>query len=413
MVSARAGILAGLWVCSIVACGEPSAGSSESESDSEESEASSSSEGDSLSESASDSQTSETTQTDPGTSDTGETSATDTSTQTSDEPPEEQGLCEGVSPSMLPAPEGTAPGAESPFGTGNHGDQLLGPLLDPGSVEASLANGGVNTGFDLDLHTYDIHVPADYDGTEPYGLIAFINSGNNGTTPGGNYVDELAEQRLIWVAPDEVGNAVDVTTRMGLAYLGTLRAMELFNIDPSRVYAMGNSGGARSANMLAYQYPQLYTGVLARCGANYPAMVEQSYETHEPDSHYEFWGAPWFPEVEGQAYLDYLRGLERRFALMTSFNDFREGDMMNIYHHGFEADGLLARFIETSGNHCATNAAHIHDGLGFVDHPLWSVVDDGFDDGDPGSNPGTGEGWLDLSDARPASSLLESEGRCS
>lgn len=78
-------------------------------------------------------------------------------------------------------------------------------------------------------------------------------------------------------------------------------------------------------------------------------------------------------------YLNYLLPFDQRFANMTSFNDFREGDIMNIYHNGSEIDGLKGKFLETSGNHCATTTEHFQDALNFVEHPFLTVIDESFD----------------------------------
>lgn len=305
-------------------------------------------------------------------------------------------LCPDVE-ARLPRPRGlgTRPGAASPFGPGLSLNVVLGGLEGTPDL-APIAPGAVATSEDLDGVTYDVYVPPSYDGTEPHGLITFINSGNNGGGPDQRYRQLFASEKLIQVAADGAGNSVGVAVRMGRALLGAVRAMELFNVDETRIYAMGNSGGARTANMLAYQYPELFAAALPRCGANYPRIVEQAYETHMPDSNYEFWGDAYFPMVDGRPYLSYLRDRALRFALMVSFDDFREGDVFNIYHHGMEADGLLARLLETSGGHCATSAAHFRDALGFVEHPFHAVAKDDFDDGDLALGSALGQGVFAL-----------------
>lgn len=290
------------------------------------------------------------------------------------------GLCANVTgQGGRPSLPGTNPGAMSPFGTGNSSNVTLGAIEDPNGPPQAVRQGGVELDFDLTVQTYDVHVPDTYDGSEPYGLVVFINSGNNGTTPNNNYIPQFESDRLIQVAPDGAGNSINIDDRMGLGLLGAARAMEIFNIDPSRVYAMGNSGGARSSHMLAYQYPELFTGAMPRCGANYPRTVDQDYETQEPDGNYEFWGDYYFPMVNGMSYIDYLRSRQMRFALMTSFRDFREGDVFNIYHNGMQQDGLYSRLIQGSGGHCATSAAHFADAMGWVEHPLHQVAQDSFD----------------------------------
>jgi hypothetical protein len=303
------------------------------------------------------------------------------------------GLCGSVTPSPRTATgPGSNPGAPIPFGVGQSDNTILGLLEDASMLAQPVGTGAVRTNEDLLAVPYDVYVPEAYDGSEPYGLIVFINSGDNGGGPNNSYRALLDSGRFIHVAPDGAGNSVNVDVRMGRGLMGTLRAMELFNIDETRVYTMGNSGGARSAHMLMYQYPQLYAGSIPRCGANYPREVDQDYETREPDGHYEFWGAFFFPALGGQPYIDALRGFERRFALMTSFDDFREGDVMNIYHNGMEQDGLNSRLIQTTGAHCATNEAHFYDALGYVQHPLFALVSDDFEDGELGTSAGPGAG---------------------
>lgn len=305
---------------------------------------------------------------------------------------DQRGLCPQVmAKGGRPKLPGTNPGATPPFGTGQSSDVILGKIADANGPPQPVSSFAVSLTEDLETRTYDVYVPEDYDGSEAYGLVVFINSGDNGGGPNRNYLPQFKSDKLIQVAPDGAGNRVNVDVRMGLALLGAIRAMELFNIDPSRVYAMGNSGGARTANMLAYQYPDLFTGAMPRCGANYPRQVDQDYETREPDSHYEFWGSGYFPSVGGMAYLDYLRSKSLRFALMTSFGDFREGDMLNIYHNGMEQDQLHARLLQRPGGHCATGAAHFADAMGWIEHPLHEVIKDTFE------TQTLSEQWLTLS----------------
>lgn len=292
--------------------------------------------------------------------------------------PDTRGLCSDVSttPPAPPLP-GTNPGAVSPFGVGTSNNVTLGPIA--GAVPMPVARGALDLSLDLDVETYDVHVPDGYDGSRPYGLVVFVNSGNNGGAPHGSYLQQFADHELIQISPDNAGNPIRIDQRMARALLGGVRAMELFNIDPARVYTMGNSGGARTANMLAYQYPELFTGSMPRCGANYPRMVDQDYETREPDSHYEFWGDFYFPQVNNTPYIDYLRARELRFALMVTYGDFREGDVFNIYHNGMEEDLLFSRLIQGPGGHCATSAAHFADALGWIEHPLHELVSEDFE----------------------------------
>jgi hypothetical protein len=68
---------------------------------------------------------------------------------------------------------------------------------------------------------------------------------------------------------------------------------------------------------------------------------------------------------------------------MTSFNDYREGDIMNIYYNGFEQNGFEGKFLETAGNHCATTTQHFRDAINFVEHPEVMIQKDDFTNAQP------------------------------
>jgi hypothetical protein len=304
------------------------------------------------------------------------------------------GLCPAVDTSTPPAPGPfTTVTDASLFGTGTVNDVVLGALDDASAIAPAPQAGSVSYGFDLDVESFDLYVPPDYDGSEAYGLLVHIDAGNNGSVRG-SWTDVLDEEKLIWVGGDGIGNSVNVDLRMGKATMGAYRALELFNIDLSRVYATGNSGGARSAHVASFLHPSLYTAALPLCGAGWFHEVEQSYETQEPGSHYEFWGSYFYPAVGPQPFGDWLASYLPRQAFLTSFDDFREGDIQNVYHHGATVDGFPTRLLEVAGGHCATSADHARDGLAWIQSPDFSVVDDGLNDGDLATSP-AGHGLVD------------------
>lgn len=267
--------------------------------------------------------------------------------------------------------------AQSPFGTGKILNQNIGQIGDENVIVASESGFGFFDFFPsaqqlLQDYNYDIYVPDDYDGTEEYGLVVFINSGNNGGFKD-QWLPVLDDKKLIWISGDDIGNSIFINIRMGVGMAAALRMQELFNIDTNRIYTSGNSGGARMAHNLAFIYPETFIGAMPSCGGSYIREVAQDYETQNPDDHYE--AILDYPSD----YLDYLLPFDQRFANMTSYNDFREGDIMNIYHNGSEQDGLKGKFLETAGNHCATTTAHFLDAINFVEHPFITVIEENFD----------------------------------
>ncbi|MCB9794889.1 MAG: hypothetical protein H6741_19460 [Alphaproteobacteria bacterium] len=300
----------------------------------------------------------------------------------------------------------------SPFGTGSINSVALGALEDPSAIEQARASGAVNYSLDLDTERYDLYIPAGYDGSEPYGLALFINAGDQGDTPG-EWNAAFDAAKLIRIGGEGVGNSTNVDVRMGKTVLAAYRALELFHVDTSRVYATGTSGGARTAMVMSLLHPGLFPAAFPLCGASWFEPLEQSYETHEPDSHYEFWGEFFYPDVNGQPYADYVLPFAQRFAVMTSFDDFREGDLFNIHHHGLIPRGLQARLLETSGGHCSTTAEHVADALAFIEDPLFIEVTENspwLDASGFGASTSTEEG-LSLSPSVTSPAALLSKGR--
>ena len=286
----------------------------------------------------------------------------------------ESGLCAATGVNAAPMPASSGGGGTSPFGTGMQ-TVTLGALDDPSVVVAAPAPSTVDTTLDLDAETYEIYVPPDYDGSEPYGLLVHIDASNNGGVRG-PWTDILDSQKVIWIGGKQVGNSINVDIRMGKSVLGAWRMMELFNIDTTRVYGTGTSGGGRTGTMMTMLHPSLFAGGMPVCGTAWHHEVEQAYETQEPDSHYEYWGASFFPDVGGQPFADWYASFDHRFALLTSYDDFREGDIQNIYHFGMSADGVPVRLLEGPGGHCSTDGTQARDGLAWLDSPGFQLDTD-------------------------------------
>lgn len=259
----------------------------------------------------------------------------------------------------------------SPWGTG----LFLGLSLDTLNQD-TLYQSHVGENFALneylDDYSYTVYIPSTYDGTKPYGLITFINAGNTGNIIS-SWIPVLEEENIIYIAGNNIGNSVNVPDRMGVALAGAHAISKTLNIDAQRIYASGNSGGGRTASVLMFMFPEYFTGLIPNCGSAYLRQVDQDYETQQPNSHYEYIYPFTVTEME------YVQSFKPRLAFLTAYDDFREGDLMNIYHNGAEPDGMEAKLLEIPGTHCTSSAQHFRDGLHFIEHPnkLWIL--DSFD----------------------------------
>ena len=113
--------------------------------------------------------------------------------------------------------------------------------------------------YDLTQEPYDIYVPKSYDGSVPYGLIAYVNSGTGGAPPG-KYADVCDQHKLIWIGGTKIDNDRTPWFRIRLSIDGVHNIRARYRIDAERTYAMGQSGGGRVASRMAVPYADVFSG---------------------------------------------------------------------------------------------------------------------------------------------------------
>ena len=196
--------------------------------------------------------------------------------------------------------------------------------------------------FDLSLEPALIHVPANYDGSEPFGLIVLLpaDAPYQGLPKG--WQDVLAQRKLILVSPQRALNSRDSDQRCGLGVVCALKMRQFYEIDPRRIYAAGYSGGARIASQLGYYHAGLFRGTIQSCGCDYhrpvPAVHAVPLESDNPRHPYGV-----FSPSAGE-----IKAARRkvRFVLITGAADFRYGHLLDIYQGGFVQDDFHAQFID-------------------------------------------------------------------
>src|SRR4051794_8969088 len=128
--------------------------------------------------------------------------------------------------------------------------------------------------YDLAKESFEMYVPPEYTGKEPYGLLVWVNPG-----PGGGvrreWIDVLNKHKLIWVGANNSGNDRAGWIRLGLALDAAHYVPTTYNIDPERILVSGASGGGRCASMLDIAYPEVFTGGgIYLIGCNFYRIVE-------------------------------------------------------------------------------------------------------------------------------------------
>ena len=145
----------------------------------------------------------------------------------------------------------------------------------PGELPKDLPKGSLfKYELKLEQEKFYLFVPPGYRGREPYGLMAFINADDRMEVPR-DWKGVLARHKLLYVAPQNVGNNQAVSRRALLTVVAVRKMMELYNVDPKRVYLTGFSGGAKVACLVALAQPELIRGVLPICGFIFPSLQEK------------------------------------------------------------------------------------------------------------------------------------------
>lgn len=133
-----------------------------------------------------------------------------------------------------------------------------------------------------DIH-YNVYIPEDYDGTESYALFMTLPGyqglyiqgvGQNVMTEEFGFMARDYIPKMIIVAP-QLNDWQDTSARQTIAL--TEYFLDTYNIDRSRVYAEGYSGGGETMSRVMGMRPDLYTAYLqcsSQWDGNYTEVVK-------------------------------------------------------------------------------------------------------------------------------------------
>ncbi|QQR56378.1 MAG: hypothetical protein IPG59_15370 [Candidatus Melainabacteria bacterium] len=219
--------------------------------------------------------------------------------------------------------------------------------------------------YDINLATspYFIFLPSNYTGREAFGLIAYTSASEQFSELPPEWEQVLARNKLILICPQNAGNECGSHRRHGLTVLGTLAASQYYNIDKKRIYAAGFSGGARIASNVAFLQPDLYCGTIQSCGTNFYKNVPRQYAAESVDTRQNKYGV-----VQVPANLVQLAKSKIRFALITGSNDFRYGNIKDIFQNGFYKEGFKVKMFDIPGmQHTDCDGNSLDQAVRFVD----------------------------------------------
>jgi len=216
--------------------------------------------------------------------------------------------------------------------------------------------------YDVDGRIMNVTVPQSYRADRPIGLLVWISAGDGGDVPG-SFRRNLETFNLMAVSVVKTGNPQPVFHRLGLALDAVHNLKELYNIDPERVFISGNSGGGRSASMLAPLFPDVFTG------GGYYVIGCNPYRR---DIRYERDGKRYIIKgIEGYNREKIKLARTRRFVFHTGSNDFNKPGTELVYQDYLDDGFEHCLYLEDPGlGHSTPPAETIAKGLTFLNAGL-------------------------------------------
>lgn len=100
------------------------------------------------------------------------------------------------------------------------------------------------------------YCPSDYDGKEALGVYIHISPGNKAVSPSGGYQRMMDKYRFVYASPFGAGNDQSDMRRCALALDALAQLRADFNVDESRVYIGGTSGGGAESTFATFLWPE-------------------------------------------------------------------------------------------------------------------------------------------------------------
>jgi predicted esterase len=198
---------------------------------------------------------------------------------------------------------------------------------DPLQVRYRLMAAEEPPAYDVSKETFEVLLPAGWDGKSPLGLFLWIDAGDQPrlSEP---WEKILAKHQLVYAAARRSGNPRNIFDRLRLAIDANHNLRQQLPIDGRRVYVSGFSGGSRVASMLGVAWGEMFSGTICCMGVNFYTDVAA------PDG--KVYGLSYLPDEE----LLPLVKKHCRFALVTGEKDFNRPNTLGAFENGFRKEGF-------------------------------------------------------------------------
>ncbi len=206
-----------------------------------------------------------------------------------------------------------------------------------------------NAVYKLAEEPFDIYVPKSYDGSIPYGLIAYVHAANGGG-PIGDYQKICDERKLIWIGGSKIPNERQTWDRIRITLDGIYNIKKNYAIDENRIYGMGLSGGGRITSIMAVPYADVFSGgaiYLIGCN-NFVLPAEKEVAT----------------TIETKAKTN-------RYAFVTGSEDFNKPGTVEVHDAYKKLQFPYIAYFEQPGlAHSIPSVEYFAQVMDFVDSPV-------------------------------------------
>lgn len=209
--------------------------------------------------------------------------------------------------------------------------------------------------YDVTHEAFDLVVPGSYQKGVPHGLLVWISESDQGLPPAG-YEAALVKHQVIWAGARKSGNRRKPPVRVNLSLDVAFAVSKTHDLDSSRVWVGGFSGGGRSASKAALLYPEVFHGGLFVCGSDY-------VRTTGPDASGKRWKSQ-MPNPDADYYSLAKQG---RFVLLTGERDPNRFELTQLLSE-YEDDGFshAKLIIAQQGGHQMPPASVFGDSLAWL-----------------------------------------------
>ena len=198
---------------------------------------------------------------------------------------------------------------------------------DPVQVRYRLMAAEEPPPYDVSKESFEVLLPAGWDGKSPLGLFLWIDAGDQPRLPE-PWEKILTKHQLVYAAARRSGNPRNIFDRLRLAIDANHNLRQQLPIDGRRVYVSGFSGGSRVASLLGVAWGEMFSGTICCMGVNFYTDVAA------PDG--KVYGLSYLPDEE----LLPLVKKHCRFALVTGEKDFNRPNTLGAFENGFRKEGF-------------------------------------------------------------------------